>query len=182
MKWKQWSLIALLISGLLSFSYLVFKNKNKQNLDLKELSRYAISFNIDYQDEGQCGELPKLNNNLKSILRSHKKTLLFKRNIALIILKYYNCDMNNYRVGEELETHLFFQHPIVEAYYETLRDLGRTNFEFVPSSDVFDIINHDPKLLSDKFIVDTLQETCNIFKTKDLLKDLPFDMGICKFL
>lgn len=181
MKRRSYLFIIVIVIGLLFTSNILYQKNINKNIDLAVFTHYAVNFNLDYNDEAQCGNLPSIDADLKSVLLHHKKSALFKRNLSLILLKFYNCDINNYRVGHELRKNLFFYHPIVDAYYATLKSQGRTSFEFVPTTDIFDIINSEPKVLTDKHILNVLQETCAIFEKKGMCKDLPFANSICKY-
>lgn len=180
MKLKSTVLIVAAVISLLLVANVYYKKNINKNLDIASFTQYAVNFKLNTNDVIKCGNLPKIDSDLKSVLLHHKKTYLFKRNISLIVLQFYNCDIENYRVGHELRKSLFFYHPLVDAYYATLKETGRTSFEFVPTTDIFDVINNDPKLLADKRLVNVLQETCAIFEKKGMCKDLPFDRSICK--
>jgi hypothetical protein len=180
MKWRRYFLITVIAIGLLFAANIIYKNNTNKHSDIAVFTQYAVNFKLDKNDETQCGNLPNIDDELGSILLHHEKNILFKRNISLIVLKFYNCDINNYRVGHELRKNLFFYHPIVDAYYDILKNKGRTSFEFVPTTDIFDVINSEPKLLADKHILNVLLETCTIFEKKGMCKNLPFDNSICK--
>lgn len=181
MKWKHATVVLLVLLGLV-FILKTFYDKSR-TLDLKRFTQYAINFKVPdgrLNKDNQCKDLPSVSADLKSVLLHHKKNTLFKRNISLILLKYYNCDIKHFGVGYEVRKNLFFYHPIVDAYYATLKESGKTSFEFVPTTDVFEIINKEPALIKDNYILSTLQETCNIFEKRAICSDLPFDKKLCE--
>ena len=153
MKLKHVIVILLVLFGVL-FGLKTVYDKNR-TLDINRFTQFAINFEVPDESLGedeQCKYLPSVHTDVKSVLLHHKKNTLFKRNISLLLLKYYNCDIKHFGVGEEIRKNLFFYHPIVDAYYATLKESGKTSFEFVATTDVFEIINKEPALIKDNYI------------------------------
>ena len=161
----------ILISIILVVLYNNFSYEGKSTA---LLTKYAIEYNKDFmvKNENCSEEFNELSLPLEWVIRNHKRTFIYKRDIILLFLKKYNCEFRKHGQSYEVKGNVFWGHKLGDAFANIVNIRG-----FLTTFEALTFLKENKKFINDELIRKELDKTYKLYEQRGMKVELPPDFA-----